>query len=77
MHSKGVFVRENHQRTPLDGLGGHLTRDKTIEMVANRHYWPKMFKEVDILMRRSTCQFSKDSSQNMRLYTPLPESETS
>ena len=57
-----------------NGLGGHFGKDKTMGMVADRYYWPKMFKDVERLMKRcSTCQLGKGSSQNMRLYTPLPE----
>lgn len=44
------LIRELHG----NGLGGHFGRDKTMAMVANRYYWPKMYKDVDRLVRR--CQ---------------------
>lgn len=63
------IVRELHG----NGLGGHFGRDKTMSMVADRYFWPKMFKDVDRLVKRCpACQFGKGSSQNTGLYTPLP-----
>nr|CAD1817170.1 unnamed protein product [Ananas comosus var. bracteatus] len=63
------IVRELHG----NGLGGHFGRDKTMSMVTDRYFWPKMFKDVDRLVKRCYAyQFGKGSSQNTGLYTPLP-----
>lgn len=66
------IVRELHG----NGLGGHFERDKTLAMVTDRYYWSRMYKDVDRLVRKcQICQFSKGSSQNTGLYTPLPVAE--
>lgn len=64
------IIRELHG----NGLGGHFGRDKTLAMVADRYYWPKMRRDVERLVKRCpACLFGKGSAQNTGLYVPLPE----
>ncbi|EOY08377.1 Uncharacterized protein TCM_022739 [Theobroma cacao] len=64
------IIRELHG----NGLGGHFGRDKTLAMVADRYYWPKMRRDVERLVKRCpACLFGKGSAQNTSLYVPLPE----
>ena len=56
------------------GLGGHFGRDKTLEMVIARFFWPKMYRDVKQVVKRCrNCQLGKDSTQNIGLYTSLSE----
>ena len=64
------IIRELHG----NGLGGHFGRDKTLAMVVDRYYWPKMRKDVEKFVRRCpACLFGKGTAQNTGLYIPLPE----
>ncbi|XP_050368930.1 uncharacterized protein LOC126787035 [Argentina anserina] len=56
------------------GLGCHFGRDKTLALVNDKLYWPKLSKEVlRYVQRCRTCHVAKSRSQNTGLYTPLPE----
>ena len=56
-----------------DGLAGHLRRDKTIELVKDKYYWPRLRRNVTTIMSRCyVCQRAKGHTQNMGLYIPLP-----
>lgn len=55
------------------GLGGHFGRDKTLALVQERYYWPKMYQDVVRYVNRCmTCQKSKGTKQNSGFYQPLP-----
>ncbi|XP_076938140.1 uncharacterized protein LOC143606166 [Bidens hawaiensis] len=54
-------------------LAGHFGRDKTIALIRDRFYWPKISKEVSkILSRCRICHIAKTRHTNQGLYTPLP-----
>ncbi|KAL6562636.1 hypothetical protein OROGR_003643 [Orobanche gracilis] len=55
------------------GLAGHLGRDKTTILVADRFLWPSLRKDVArVVSQCRVCQLSKARKQNTGLYTPLP-----
>ncbi|EOY03120.1 Uncharacterized protein TCM_017603 [Theobroma cacao] len=67
MHSRGVFTRAIIRQLHGSGLE-HFGRDKTIAMVPDCYYWPKMLKDVDRLVKKcSACQLGKGNSQNKGL----------
>ena len=54
-------------------LGGHFRRDKTLALVQDNFYWPKLKRDVDRLVKQCrVCHIAKTRSQNNGLYTPLP-----
>jgi hypothetical protein len=55
-------------------LAGHLGRDKTIEQVKRRFYWPKMDADIEPYVTScDACQRNKPSHQaTMGLMQPLP-----
>ncbi|KAK1664842.1 hypothetical protein QYE76_053001 [Lolium multiflorum] len=59
------------------GLMGHFGREKTLLMLADHFYWPKMRRDVDRYVRRCiTCNKSKSKLKPHGLYTPLPAPST-
>ncbi|KAD4384563.1 hypothetical protein E3N88_24731 [Mikania micrantha] len=63
------IVLESHQ----GALAGHFGRDKTLKLLHERFYWPKMFADVTrIVDRCRTCHIAKTHHTNAGLYTPLP-----
>jgi hypothetical protein len=61
------------QELHAGGLAGHFGRDKTIVLVEDRYYWPKLKKQVSNVVKQCrTCQLSKGTCTNAGLYTPLP-----
>lgn len=63
------IIRETHE----GGLSGHFGRDKTIALLKDRFFWPKMMKDViHYILRCRTCHLAKLTSHNTGLYTPLP-----
>ncbi|KAK1611049.1 hypothetical protein QYE76_034722 [Lolium multiflorum] len=59
------------------GLMGHFGREKTLLMLADHFYWPKMRRDVDRYVRRCiTCNKSKSKLKPHGLYTPLPAPTT-
>ncbi|GJX52863.1 putative reverse transcriptase domain-containing protein [Tanacetum coccineum] len=53
-------------------LAGHFGRDKTVALLREQFYWPKMERDVNRLLKRCrTCHIAKTHSSNAGLYTPL------
>ncbi|GJU08564.1 reverse transcriptase domain-containing protein [Tanacetum coccineum] len=54
------------------GLAGHFGRDKTLDLLREQFYCPKMERDVHRLLERCrTCHIAKTHSSNAGLYTPL------
>ncbi|GKA96872.1 RNA-directed DNA polymerase [Tanacetum coccineum] len=63
-----AIVLEGH----AGGLAGHFGRDKTLALLREQFYWPKMERDVNRLLERCrTCHIAKTHSSNVGLYTPL------
>lgn len=63
------IIKEAH----ASGLSRHFGKDKTLHLINSRFYWPQLNKDVNNFVKRCyICQTSKGTSQNMRLYTPVP-----
>ncbi|GJZ58937.1 retrotransposon protein, putative, ty1-copia subclass [Tanacetum coccineum] len=63
------IIKETHE----GGLGGHFGRDKTVALLKDRFFWPKMTKDVNhYILRCRICHLAKSTSHNTGLYTPLP-----
>src|ERR1041384_6523566 len=51
---------------------GHFGREKTLLMLADNFYWPRMRRDVDKFVRRCiVCNTSKSKLKPHGLYTPL------
>ncbi|KAK1616575.1 hypothetical protein QYE76_022092 [Lolium multiflorum] len=65
------------QESHAGGLMGHFGREKTLLMLADHFYWPKMRRDVDRYVKRCiTCNKSKSKLKPHGLYTPLPAPTT-
>ncbi|GJT56335.1 RNA-directed DNA polymerase [Tanacetum coccineum] len=63
-----AIVLEGH----AGGLAGHFGRDKTLALLREQFYWPKMERDVNRLLERCCkCHIAKTQSSNAGLYTPL------
>ena len=63
-----VFKQESH----AGGLMGHFGREKTLLMLADHFYWPKMRRDVYRFVSQCiTCHKSKSKLKPHGLYTPL------
>ncbi|GJY22045.1 RNA-directed DNA polymerase [Tanacetum coccineum] len=63
-----AIILEGH----AGGLTGHFGRDKTLALLREQFYWPKMERDVNRLLERCcTCQIDKTRSSNAGMYTPL------
>nr|GEX20658.1 RNA-directed DNA polymerase [Tanacetum cinerariifolium] len=63
-----AIILEGH----AGGLAGHFRRDKTLALLREHIYWPKMQCVVNRLLERCrTCHIAKTHSSNAGLYTPL------
>ncbi|PKU86846.1 putative mitochondrial protein [Dendrobium catenatum] len=55
------------------GLAAHLGREKTVEQMQQRFYWPHLRRDISRFVERcQVCQVYKGARQNAGLYTPLP-----
>lgn len=64
-----LLVKEAH----AGGIAGHFGIDKTLAVLQEHFYWPKMIKHVQHLIKRCTlCKMAKSRQQNKGLYIPLP-----
>ncbi|KAK1697074.1 hypothetical protein QYE76_013771 [Lolium multiflorum] len=69
--------RLSESESHAGGLMGHFGREKTLLMLADHFYWPKMRRDVDRYVRRCiTCNKSKSKLKPHGLYTPLPAPTT-
>ena len=63
-----LLLQESHG----GGLMGHFGRDKTLLMLADHFYWPRMRRDVDRFVKRCiTCNKAKSKLKSHGLYTPL------
>ncbi|GKB89030.1 RNA-directed DNA polymerase, partial [Tanacetum coccineum] len=63
-----AIILEGH----AGGLAGHFGRDKTLALLCEQFYWPKMERDVNRLFERfRTCHIAKTHSSNSGLCTPL------
>ncbi|GJV96511.1 putative CCCH-type zinc finger family protein [Tanacetum coccineum] len=63
-----AIILEGH----AGGLAGHFGRDKTLALLHEQFYWPKMERDANRLLERCrTCHIAKTHSSNASLYTPL------
>ena len=47
---------------------GHLGKDKTVEQVTRRFYWPRMYEEIgQYVSSCDSCQRNKPSNQSVRV----------
>ncbi|KAL3567897.1 hypothetical protein D5086_030548 [Populus alba] len=64
-----LLVREAHG----GGLMGHFGAVKTLDVLHEHFYWPKMKKDVQRICDKCiTCRKAKSRTQPYGLYTPLP-----
>lgn len=63
---RGLLVSEIHGY-------GQAGRDRTVDMVMRRYFWPTLRRDVSRHVQRChTCQVSKGTASNAGLYRPLP-----
>lgn len=63
------FILESH----VGGLVGHFRRGKTLNLIYDHFYWPKMEQDVSrVNARCRVCRVAKTHHTNAGLYTPLP-----
>ncbi|KAJ9548661.1 hypothetical protein OSB04_021204 [Centaurea solstitialis] len=69
---RDAIILECHQ----GALSGHFGREKTVVLVSERFFWPKLVKDViKVLKRCRICHVAKTHHTNQGLYTPLPTPE--
>ncbi|XP_054789368.1 uncharacterized protein LOC129294927 [Prosopis cineraria] len=55
------------------GLAGHFRRDKTVDLVKENFYWPRLERDVNRHIQRCRIyHLAKSKGQNIGLYMPLP-----
>ncbi|KAK1619914.1 hypothetical protein QYE76_025431 [Lolium multiflorum] len=76
-HLEALNVPTALSESHAGGLMGHFGREKTLLMLADHFYWPKMRRDVDRYVKRCiTCNKSKSKLKPHGLYTPLPAPTT-
>lgn len=69
---RAAIVLESH----TGGLSGHFGRDKTVALVREHYYWPRLAADVTSLLKRCrVCHIAKTTHTNQGLYSPLPVSQ--
>jgi hypothetical protein len=64
-----LLVRESH----CGGLMGHFGVHKTLDILSEHFYWPRMRRDVErICSKCIACRKAKSKSMPHGLYTPLP-----
>jgi len=64
-----LFVREEHE----GGLMGHFGVAKTLDVLHEHFYWPKIKRDVQRICEQCiACRKTKSRVQPYGLYTPLP-----
>ena len=64
-----TLIKEYHE----GGLGGHFGEEKTIALVSETFYWPKLAKDVIHVIKRCVqCLKAKAHKTSQGLYQPLP-----
>nr|GEU94551.1 retrovirus-related Pol polyprotein from transposon TNT 1-94 [Tanacetum cinerariifolium] len=72
LYCDDLNFREIWSKCDNGGLAGHFGRDKTLALLREQFYWPKMKCDVNRLFERCrTCHITKTHSSNAGLYTPL------
>lgn len=67
--TRELLVCEAHGR----GLIGHFRVQKTLEVLQEHFFWPRMRRDVERICNRCiTCKKAKSKSMSHGLYTPLP-----
>ncbi|KAM3319001.1 hypothetical protein P3S67_006201 [Capsicum chacoense] len=66
---RDLLVKEAHN----GGLMGHFGVSKTLAILSEHFFWPKMIRDVErICARCLDCKHAKSCTQSHGLYTPLP-----
>ncbi|KAA3464163.1 Transposon Ty3-I Gag-Pol polyprotein [Gossypium australe] len=69
---RDLLVHEAHS----GGLMGHFSIGKTLSMLQEHFYWPRLRRDVEQVCERCvTCKKAKSKIQPQGLYTPLPTPE--
>jgi hypothetical protein len=64
-----LLLQESH----AGGLAGHFGREKTLLMLADQFYWPRMRRDMDPYVKRCIiCNTSRSKLKPHNLCTPLP-----
>ncbi|GKB17811.1 zinc finger, CCHC-type containing protein [Tanacetum coccineum] len=54
------------------GLAGHFGRDRTLALICDQFYWPRMERDVNRIVERCRiCHIAKTRGSNAGFYTPL------
>ena len=65
---RDAIILESH----TGGLAGHFGRNKTLALIRDQFYWPRIERDVNRIVERCRlCHIAKTHSSNTGLYTPL------
>nr|GEZ56583.1 retrotransposon protein, putative, Ty3-gypsy subclass [Tanacetum cinerariifolium] len=63
-----AIILEGHE----GGLAGHFGHDKTLALLREQFFWPKMERDFNRLFKRCrTCHIAKTNNSNAGFYTPF------